>query len=170
MDWTILSNLGSTIAVIAGVIFAVVQLRQFRINRERDAALELVHSYQTPAFARALIVLFKLPDGLDKKSIDGLDGADLQCLYAMMITFENLGVLVCRGEVSLELVDDLYSGPITLAWRKLGAYVLDMRKDLARETVWEWFQWLAERMMERETASAPVPAHEAFRDWKPPRK
>jgi len=26
-------------------------------------------------------------------------------------------------------------------------------------------RWLAERMMERETASAPVPAYQSHRDW-----
>jgi hypothetical protein len=33
----------------------------------------------------------------------------------------------------------------------------------------EWFQWLAERMLERETASQPVPAYIAHRHWKSPR-
>ena len=38
---------------------------------------------------------------------------------------------------------------------------------MARETVWEWFQWLAERMHEREHADCPRRrAHLAHRDWK----
>ena len=37
--------------------------------------------------------------------------------------------------------------------------------DLARETVWEWFQWLSERVAEREREANPVPAHVAHRDW-----
>ena len=32
--------------------------------------------------------------------------------------------------------------------------------------MWEWFQWLAERVAEREREVNPVPAHLAHRDWK----
>jgi hypothetical protein len=35
-----------------------------------------------------------------------------------------------------------------------------------RDTVFEWFQWLAERMIEREGKTEPVPAHIAHRDWR----
>jgi hypothetical protein len=31
----------------------------------------------------------------------------------------------------------------------------------------EWFQWLAERFLDREQAAPPVPAHIAYRHWRP---
>ncbi len=31
---------------------------------------------------------------------------------------------------------------------------------------WEWFQWLVERMLERESLRPPVPAHLSHREWK----
>jgi len=37
---------------------------------------------------------------------------------------------------------------------------------LNRETGGEWFHWLAERMLEREKASPPVPAYIAHRNWR----
>ena len=57
------------------------------------------------------------------------------------------------------------AGPIVHSWRKLRPLVEDLRRQTGRATRWEWFQWLAERMMERETARPPVPAHVEHRAW-----
>ena len=83
-----------------------------------------------------------------------------------MTTWESMGVLVFRREVGLDLVDDLFSGAIVLSWRKLRAYVQEMRDREDRQTYFEWFQWLAERMRDRESDSAPIPAHLEHRDWR----
>jgi hypothetical protein len=88
-------------------------------------------------------------------------------LCAMMTTWESLGILVQRGQVDLPMVDDFFSGPIVLSWRKLQRYTDEQRAELDRQTIWEWFQWLAERMQERESATPPVPAHIEHRHWVP---
>jgi hypothetical protein len=41
-----------------------------------------------------------------------------------------------------------------------------MRREQHRDTLFEWYQWLAERMMEREKSTPPLPANIAYRDWK----
>ena len=78
---------------------------------------------------------------------------------------ESLGILVYRREITLDLIDDYFSGPITFGWRRLSRYMNDIRKESGRETMGEWFQWLAERLQERESKAPPVPANVAFRDW-----
>ena len=35
-----------------------------------------------------------------------------------------------------------------------------------RESAFEWFQWLAERLQERDAAAPLPPAYLAHRDWK----
>src|SRR6266566_1162466 len=54
MDISTIANLINAIAVTAGVIFAAAQIRQYRQRRQRDAMLELVRSFQSPAFTAAL--------------------------------------------------------------------------------------------------------------------
>jgi hypothetical protein len=75
-------------------------------------------------------------------------------------------VLLFHKELSIDIIDDFFSGPILISWRKLLPYIADLRQQYQRETWSEWFQWLAERMMEREKSSAPVPAHVAHRAWR----
>jgi hypothetical protein len=82
------------------------------------------------------------------------------------LTWESLGLLVFRREVTLELVGDFFSGPIVASWRKLSGYIAELRRDAQRDTYFEWVEWLAERMMEEEKQTPPVPAHIAHREWK----
>jgi hypothetical protein len=52
-----------------------------------------------------------------------------------------------------------------VTWRKLKTYIEEVRRDESRDTFAEWAQWLAERMLDRESGTPPVPAHIAHRDW-----
>jgi len=162
-----LANLINAIAVTAGVIFAAVQIRQYRQRRQRDAMLELVRSFQSPAFTAAYRRVLSLPDGADAAKIRevlGPDGED--AVYLVSLTWESLGVLVYRRQVTLDLVDDFFSGPLVISWRKLKVYSEEWRRTLNRETGNEWFHWLAERMQEREKTSPPIPAYVAHRHWR----
>jgi len=167
MDISTLANLINAIAVTAGVIFAAVQIRQYRQRRQRDAMLELVRSFQSPAFTAAYRRVLSLPDGADAAKIRevlGPDGED--AVYLVSLTWESLGVLVYRRQVTLDLVDDFFSGPLVISWRKLKVYSEEWRRTLNRETGNEWFHWLAERMLEREKTSPPIPAYVAHRHWR----
>jgi hypothetical protein len=167
MDISTIANLINAFAVTTGVIFAAAQIRQYSQRRQRDAMLELVRSFQSPAFTAALRRVLSLPDGADSAKIRevlGPDGED--AVYLVSLTWESLGVLVYRREVTLDLVDDFFSGPLVISWRKLEVYSEEWRRTLNRETGNEWFHWLAERMLEREKTSPPIPAYIAHRDWR----
>jgi hypothetical protein len=108
-----------------------------------------------------------LPDGADLRKIReilGTDGAD--DVFMVGLTWESLGVLLFRREVTLDFMDDLFSGAILISWRKLHVFVEEDRRATERNTVWEWCQRLAERMLEREKSVPPVPAQIAHRSWR----
>jgi hypothetical protein len=156
-----------TAAVVTGVAFAIVQVRQYRRDRRRAAAVELLHSFQTPAFAEALNIVYNLPDGLSRQEIEVRLEGRFHVLYSLMTTWESLGILVHMGELDLDLVEDFFSGPILISWRKLKGHVEGERAATGRDTIEEWFQWLAERLQERESRGPVVPAHVEHRHWAP---
>jgi hypothetical protein len=111
-------------------------------------------------------MVIELPDNAsaeELRKILGREGEDL--LVHLTATWETIGALLFHGEFSIDVVDDFFSGPILISWRKLLPYTMDLRQRYNRDTWSEWFQWLAERMMEREKLSPPVPAYIAHRDW-----
>lgn len=157
----------ATATFVVGAIFTVVQLSHTRRAREREVALEILRLLQTPDFARALRLMYDLEPGLSREEVERRLGADMNIVYAMMISWESLGILVFRRQLDLQLVDDFVSGSLLLSWRKLERYVKEERVARGRDTLLEWFQWLAERMRERETQTPVVPAYTAHADWRP---
>jgi hypothetical protein len=166
VDLSTLANLINAFAVTAGVIFAATQIRYYRQRRRRDAMVELVRSFQNPSFTSAFRRVLSLPDDATTEQIREKLGPDgEETVYLVTLTWESLGVMLFRGEVTIDLIDDFFSGPILISWRKLNVFVEEDRRALDRETVSEWFQWLAERMIEREKRTPAVPAHVAHREW-----
>jgi hypothetical protein len=160
MDISTLANLINAVAVTAGVIFAAAQIRDYRRQRRRDAMLNLVRSFQSPTFARGLRLVVELPDNASADEIReklGREGEDL--VVHVTATWETIGVLLFHGELTIDIVDDFFSGPILISWKKLLPYTLHLREQYQRDTWSEWFQWLNDRMLEHESRLPPVPAY-----------
>ena len=153
--------------MIIGIVFGIQNIRQYQASRKRESAVMMLNSFQTGEFVKGLLHIFDLPEKVGKNEIDQLPADQFLAIYMVIGTWERLGVLVYRREIDLELVDDAFSGPIVQSWQKLEQYTKEFRAHIQRDTALEWFQWLAERMMERETMSQPIPAYVAHQDWKP---
>lgn len=162
-----LLSLVSTLAIVAAGVFAGMQVRQLNRQRARDSALQLSHSFQTPEFVNAVNIVFELPDGLSKAEIDSRLGAELTNVWVMFGTFESLGILVYRREIAISLVEDFCGGAIVLAGKRFKRYLAEMKESSGRDTYYEWFQWLFDRLEERETLKPAIPAFVAHRNWKP---
>src|SRR5947208_11953831 len=150
MDISTLADLINAVAVTAGVIFAATQIRDYRRQRTRDSMLALVRSLQSPTFAKGLRRVIELPDDASAEKIReilGPEGEDL--IVHVTATWETIGVLLFHGELSIDIIDDFFSGPILISWRKLLPYTIEIRQQYDRETWWEGCQSLDERMMER---------------------
>jgi hypothetical protein len=169
-DLATLANLAEilgAIIVIGGVVFAVIQIRLFRRQRLEAAAIEVIRSWQSPEFTRAFTVIQKLPDGISAAKLRA-HSPDCESM-AMIIgnTFESFGVMVYRHIVPLALVDELLGGAVVLLWRKLTPWVEELRNEQSRETVYEWFEWLAERLQEQPGFDTLEAAHVRHREWTP---
>jgi hypothetical protein len=76
MDLSTIANLINALAVTAGLIFAAVQIRDYRRQRHRDSMSALVRSFQTPSFAHSLRRVSSLPDNVTREQISALLGPD----------------------------------------------------------------------------------------------
>jgi hypothetical protein len=166
MEFSVVVQIVSTVAMTLGIVFGLLNLRNFQTMRKREAAILMLNSFQTMEFVRGLIYVFDLPDEASADDIESLPEDKFMTIYLVLGTWERLGILVFRNEIAIDLVDDAFSGPIIQSWVKLGRFVRNFRERVQRETGFEWFQWLAERMMEREKHGSAVPAYIAHKNWK----
>ena len=165
MELSLLLDLITAVAVVLGILFGLLQLRHYHMSREQEADLFLLNSFQTGEFFQGLHIIQELPNELTKSEIEDRVGDEIRLVYLVMSTWDSIGILVFKHEVSIDMVVDAYSGSIVISWQRLKTYVADLREDLQRQTSFEWFQWLAERTLERENDQPPTPAHLAYRDW-----
>lgn len=166
MTLPVIISLISASMFVISVIIGVIQLNLVKKQRAREAELLLVRSFQTRDFMKALNLVLNLEDGLSRKEILDVAGIDKEFIFFWLGTWESLGIMVYRKEISMSAMDDYFSGPIVISWKKLEKYVMEEREALQRDTMHEWFQWLAERMLERESNIPVKPAHLAYKNWK----
>jgi hypothetical protein len=166
MDLSIIVQIISTLAMTLGIFFGILNLRNFQASRRREAAILMLNSFQTMDFVHGLLYIFDLPDHATTEYVEKLPEEKYMAINLVLGTWERLGILVFHDEIAIDLVDDAFSGPIIQSWIKLGKFVEEFCKRVQRETGFEWFQWLAERMMERETNGSATPAYIAYKNWK----
>lgn len=152
------------LAVVLGVTFALVQLRQLRTQREVHAGIELLHPLRAPESVEAVLLLNALPDNLSENDLRERLGKQFGSVTGVLGLFESLGPLVARGHLPIEIYAELYRGATILCWTKTKRYVEEQRVS-GWPNFLEWLQWLAERMEERAPLTNDSPAFERFKNW-----
>ena len=166
LDVSSLVNGTAALAVVFGVAFAVVQVRQTERKRREAAAFEVMRSLQGPETAKALIFLASLPEGLSPEDYEQREGF-VSAMATITALYESLGAMVHRRIVPLDVVESISGGILRVVWRKVKPYAEAQRKVLGLPAHYEWLQWLAERLEENESQAKRVGAHIAYRDWRP---
>jgi hypothetical protein len=161
-----LADIVSALTVLGGVVYAAIQIRQYRQQRLDAAALEVVRSMQNPELLRAFRKLRNLPDACPLAKLREFGPEFEDGLIVVGATFEALGVLVFRRHVPVQVVQQTLGGSITLLWRKCSACIREMRTEQNHETLFEWFQWLTERLAEVGEAER-IPAYRAHAKRRP---
>lgn len=167
MSWTLALQAIEAFAVAVGVVFGMIQLRQLRIQREIQAGIELLHPLQAPQAAEALLLMHELPGGLSEAELKHRLGPAFGSVMGVMAYFESLGPLVARGHLPIDMYADSYRGVTVLCWTKFRPYIEEQRAK-GWPNLYEWLQWLAERMEQRVTRSPDVPAYARFKEWTEP--
>ncbi|UCE11407.1 MAG: DUF4760 domain-containing protein [Candidatus Thorarchaeota archaeon] len=69
-----------------------------------------------------------------------------ETVVSVMAFFEGVGVLVNRGLIDINLVGDMLSTPIILAWQAVEPHIMARRKAVQRDQIWDWFEYLYNRI------------------------
>ena len=146
------------VAVVTAIAFGVAQIRQFRQQRQDALAVELMRSIQDAEFTRSLRLLLTLPQDATLEDVRSRGEPFEDALWALAAKYETLGYLVYRGIMPIELVEELVGGVGVKLWLRIRPWALHVREDQQQPLLLEWYQWLAERLQERNRTEA-VPAY-----------
>ena len=167
MDVGTLANVATAVAVVAALIFGMIEITHARRERQDRAAFEVVHAMMTVEWMHSIVLVQGIEDGLPPEKLEA-DPKLLEASHSVGIILEALGYAVFRRIVPLSLVDEVIGGSVRVAWRNLRSYVEFERRRSGSRKSWEWFQWLAERLEEHGGQGAlERDAQDIHRTWRP---
>lgn len=162
MDLQTLANLAEilgAVGIVFALVFGIVEIRQFNRQRQDAAAIELVRSFENDNFTRAYLLLTSLPTTVSAADFVAKGEAYEQAAITAGMKFETVGLLVYRGVIPLDDLDELVRGAAKTLWTRIRPWVEWRREAASHATFMEWFQWLIDRIDERR-ATDKVPAFE----------
>ena len=154
------------VIVVGGLIFARMQLQQFRQQRRELAAIELFRFFGSPGFTAGYKMIHRLPEGMTAAEIRDADGGVEDAAFLVAATMENIGVMTYQRIVPFVVVYNLMGTSAPIMWRKLENWARAFREEQGSEAAFEWFQWLAERLEEHHKFDLD-PAYVGHKDWQP---
>ncbi len=160
-----IGQLIGAVAITVGLIFGWFQFREFRKRRQNAVAVELVRSFLSADFAHAVSQIRLLPDGISAEELRERGSEYEESAILVTTTFETMGLLTFRRIAPFSLVQELTGGLVVVAWRKLSVWLETIREEQSQPSWAEWFQWLAERLIDRKTKSQP--AYLKYKNWRP---
>lgn len=169
MNWEAVAALSTAFTgVVIGITALVAgdQLRQLRAQRRDAAAVELTRSLQDTDVIRAFRIISALPPGISASDLRARGAEYEEAAQLLGLRWEMLGVLVYRGTISFDVMEDLAGGATVTLWERLRDLASEIREFQNYPVYLEWFQWLAEQFTKRDRLHQ-TPAHVRHRDWTP---
>ncbi len=167
MELSVVLDLISTAAIVGGLVFAGLELRASRRQRSHEAQILLLRSFDSPEFTQAMKAVMALPEGISKVEMEARSGHVQDLVWYWSGMMESIGILVFNRDIALRLVDNSFGGPVLITWQKLSRFAAETRAEIQRDTMYEWFQWLAERLAALEHGGGRSPANTREADWTP---
>jgi len=142
-------GIAAPLVAIVGVIIALFQLHAQNRLRQMDTVMRMYVTFGQESFLhhfdRVMNWNYDEYETFKKKASEN----DNVSLMVVSVFFENMGLLYKRKLASLELLDDLLSGPIISAWRKVKPIWVGRRAEYSQPQWAEWFELLNDDMVER---------------------
>ncbi|MFX0107976.1 MAG: hypothetical protein ACFE7R_06820 [Candidatus Hodarchaeota archaeon] len=154
VDLTSISALLAAIGVLVGVVFATLQLRT--LARDRKTAL-LIGLFSTISSREWLEAWEKFRDR------ETLDYDKYREKYGMVelnqvsMFFLELGALLHRKLIDIELIGGLFRPHVKMVWEKVKPSVEDSRRRAKDPTFWIELEYLYNEMQKREQALQQTP-------------
>jgi len=138
--------------VLLAAIYYVLQIRHQTRLRQTDMVMRLYTTFGSTEFQTAYQKMMGLEfdDYADYVNRYAASAEVLTAAYSVGVFFEGIGVLVKRKLISMDLVDDLFTGPILDTWEKTKPLVEGSRQRRKRPQTLEWFEYLYNEMKKRE--------------------
>jgi hypothetical protein len=135
----------SALAGIAAVIFVIIQLRHMDKHKDLEISMKLFEWAETDRLRKAFRWIEKdfQFENFDKYKAEVEENFEVSdYTYQIEAFFEEVGFLVNKGLVDIDVIVDRLGSHIILNWKKLQPWILALRKERDDKTFGEHFEEL----------------------------
>ena len=162
-----LAEIFGAVVVIGGVVFAVIQIQLYRRQRIEAAAMATMRSFTSSEFIEGFRLLTALPDDISMEELRQLGPEFEPAAMKLAMIIETVGVMTYHRIGTFRIVDDVIGGGIMLLWKKLNRWVYQFREEKGVPTIYEWFEWLNDRLQQHSRKKTGYAAQICYKDWHP---
>ena len=141
----------SAIGVILGVVFVVIQLRHMEMHRNLDISMKLFEWAESDRLRKAFRWIeneFQFQDYDKYKAQEATDSEASEYPHEATAFFEQIGFLVEKRFVDLDIIDDRLGSHIVSNWKTLEPWIMAVRQEKENNEFGRHFQRLYERTIE----------------------
>lgn len=167
MDLNQIVNIIQILGILVLIYGLWLGLKQFKLLRgqRRDLAImECARSFEDREFTEAYDLITSLDGELTKERINELGQEYETAAIRIAMKFETIGLLVYKGVVPMDAMEDLVGGAAIAVWKVLEKWISETRINRTHPNFMEWYQWLVDRLREREDSKL-LPAYEKYKNW-----
>jgi len=137
--------------VVLGVVFVVIQLRHMEMHRNLDISMKLFEWAESDRLRKAFRWIeneFQFQDYDKYKAQETTDSEASEYPYQVTAFFEQIGFLVEKRFVDLDIIDDRLGSHIVSNWKTLEPWIMAVRQEKENNEFGRHFQRLYERTIE----------------------
>jgi len=152
LDIPSISSIVAAAGVMVGVAFTALQLRDLVKTRQTDLVIRLYSTFGGKEYLEAYRRVMSLNIEEYDEYLKKYGASDI---IQVSTLFEGIGVLLYRRLIDIELVDQLFSEPVGMAWEKMHPMIERSRKRFNRPRINEWFEYLAKELQRKDAKTTP---------------
>jgi len=146
VDYTALSIVVTGIGIIGAIVYYTLTLRNATKTRQAQLFMQIYNRFNTKEFVEQMNylrfrwIIPQLEDISEFMTSEEYQ-EDFNVVASTVYFFEGVGVLVSKGLIDVELVDDLMSGPLTHIWERM-LPLTDSSRGVLGQPAAEWYEFL----------------------------
>jgi len=162
VDISTVSIVIASVGVLVAATYYVLQIRHQTKLRQMDLFMRLYSAFTSKELTEAGLVIMSLEikdydDIVEKYGMPHAGEPVWTALYMVINYLNEVGMLLHRGFIDVESVDELFGYRVAYFWEKLKPLIEGWRKQLNPQVA-KWFEYLYNEMKKREQRLQPATA------------
>jgi len=152
VDITEISAVVAAAGVLVGVIYYILDMRNQTKIRQTDLILRLQSDWRSKELRESYrtVMRMKFID-YDEYAKKEMDSPEVQAAFDICSFFDGIGILLHRKLVDIDMVDEIFSFYVKVAWEKVKPLIEGRRRESEFDPEFrKWFEYLYNEVKKRE--------------------